>query len=86
MATATRQTQEQRGSDRSDGQSNRSGTQRAISNSTRRNEEGPKRQVTVAESTDAAVETIATQREHADITLSFEIKLNGFDPTKAYQV
>lgn len=85
MATATRQSQEQRGQDVNTGISTSTGAESQTSQQLSRSVDGGRMDITDQESfqEEGLGEQRQIQRSHADITLSFRMKVT-FDPSKRY--
>lgn len=86
MATATKQTQEQRGQDVNKAVSTSSGVQSQQSQQSTSSVDGARVDINEQESLqeEGLGEQTQIQRSHADITLSFRMKVN-FDPSKRYR-
>jgi|GEM_PF-4643494 len=91
MAGTTQQSQEQRGQDRNLARETGSSTQISQDVSNRTSTEGARvttsesrRQAAVQRQIDQGVEQVTRQQQHADITLSFTVKIEGYDPGRQY--
>jgi hypothetical protein len=91
MAGTTEQKTDQLGQDRNIATESSRSTQRALDSSIRVSSEGPRRTTSesrrlaaIQRQIDEGMEQVTRQQQHADITLSFSVKIGGFDPTIQY--
>lgn len=86
MSQVTKQTQEQRGQDRQVGQGSQTSTQQQTSTSSRSSSESARQTVSESQraSIEAGFEQVQTQKQHADLTISFRVRISGINPTRIH--
>jgi hypothetical protein len=91
MAGTTEQNQQQLGQDRSLGKETAISTDRAADSSSRVSTEGPRltrsesrRAAAVSKQIEQGTEQLTINKQHADLTISFRVQIDGLDPSRQY--